>query len=129
MEMDNSAKKFWDKHASRYDASEKQFEPVSQDILEKTKKYLGPHDRVLDFGCATGTEIGNDFRHTDPTKISNVCQSVLIRVQKIRPFRVQKISTLLLLTNPNLSYLALSILSGPNSSLTAFRAMLVSVVL
>jgi ubiquinone/menaquinone biosynthesis C-methylase UbiE len=56
MEMDNKAKVFWDRQASRYDATEKKFDPVYNAILAKTKKYLGPDDRVLDFGCATGTK-------------------------------------------------------------------------
>lgn len=64
--MINRAQKFWDKQANRYDASEKQFDAVNQQIIAKTKEYLNPNDTVLDFGCATGTKtllLGDGIKH------------------------------------------------------------------
>jgi len=52
----NKTQIFWDKQAKRYDYSERQFESVFKDVIAKTKEYLYPDDRVLDFGCATGTK-------------------------------------------------------------------------
>lgn len=52
----NKTQKFWDKQAARYDYSERQFDSVFKDVIAKTKEYLNPDDRVLDFGCATGTK-------------------------------------------------------------------------
>ena len=52
----NKAQQFWDKHAKRFDANEKQFHPVNRKILAKTREYLRADDRVLDFGCATGSK-------------------------------------------------------------------------
>ncbi len=52
--MINKAQKFWDKQAKRFDDSQKQFEPASQEIISRTKEYLTANDNVLDFGCATG---------------------------------------------------------------------------
>ena len=54
--MTNKTQKFWDKQAKRYDASERQFDPVYKDLITKTRKYLKIDDNVLDFGCATGTK-------------------------------------------------------------------------
>jgi len=54
--MEENARAFWDKQAQRYGTAEKRFDPVYLDILVKTKKYLGPDDRVLDLGCATGAK-------------------------------------------------------------------------
>jgi len=52
----NKAQKFWDKQAKRFDDSQKQFEPASQELIARTKEYLNANDNVLDFGCATGTK-------------------------------------------------------------------------
>jgi len=54
--MANKAQRFWDKKAKKYDDSERQFEPVFNEVIAKTKKYLDSNDNVLDFGCATGTK-------------------------------------------------------------------------
>ncbi len=54
--MMNKAQKFWDKQAKRFEDSQLQFEPSSQEIIARTKEYLNPNDNVLDFGCATGTK-------------------------------------------------------------------------
>jgi ubiquinone/menaquinone biosynthesis C-methylase UbiE len=52
----NKAQIFWDKQAKRFDDSQKQFEPASQELIARTKEYLNANDNVLDFGCATGTK-------------------------------------------------------------------------
>jgi len=52
----NKSQIFWDKQAKRYDYSERQFEPVFNEVIAKTKEYLNANDNVLDFGCATGTK-------------------------------------------------------------------------
>jgi len=62
----NKAQKFWDKQAKRFDIGEKQFDPVNQEIIAKTKEYLAANDTVLDFGCATGTKtlmLGDGIKH------------------------------------------------------------------
>jgi ubiquinone/menaquinone biosynthesis C-methylase UbiE len=64
--MMNKAQKFWDKQAKSYDDSEKQFDPVFQEIIAKTKEYLNADDTVLDLGCATGTKtlkLGEGIKH------------------------------------------------------------------
>jgi ubiquinone/menaquinone biosynthesis C-methylase UbiE len=52
----NKAYKFWDKHAKGYDSSERQFDPGYRVVIAKTKSSLEPENKVLDFGCATGTK-------------------------------------------------------------------------
>jgi ubiquinone/menaquinone biosynthesis C-methylase UbiE len=52
----NKTQIFWDKQAKRFDDSQKQFEPASQELITRTKEYLNANDNVLDFGCATGTK-------------------------------------------------------------------------
>jgi len=52
--MINKAQEFWDKRAKRFDDSQKQFDPASQELIARTKEYLNANDNVLDFGCATG---------------------------------------------------------------------------
>lgn len=54
--MKSKAQVFWNKHAKKYDKSERQFEPVYKEILSKTKEHLNSGDVVMDFGCATGTK-------------------------------------------------------------------------
>ena len=64
--MMNKAQKFWDKQAKRFDDSQKQFEPASQELIARTKEYLNANDNVLDFGCATGTktlELADGVKH------------------------------------------------------------------
>ena len=51
----STTQNFWDKQATKYDSSERQFEPVFEDVLGRTRDLLEPTDTVLDFGCATGT--------------------------------------------------------------------------
>jgi ubiquinone/menaquinone biosynthesis C-methylase UbiE len=52
----NKTQIFWDKQAKKFDDSQKQFEPASQELIARTKEYLNANDNVLDFGCATGTK-------------------------------------------------------------------------
>jgi ubiquinone/menaquinone biosynthesis C-methylase UbiE len=69
----NKAQKFWDKQAKRFDDSQKQFEPASQELIARTKEYLNANDNVLDFGCATGTktlELANAIKHIHGLDIS-----------------------------------------------------------
>ena len=54
--MSQSAQKFWDKQATKYDGIENQFEPAYKSILTKTSEYLNQNDMVLDYGCATGNK-------------------------------------------------------------------------
>jgi 2-polyprenyl-3-methyl-5-hydroxy-6-metoxy-1,4-benzoquinol methylase len=56
----NKSEKFWNKVANRFDQAEKKDEQISNRIIEKTKKYLGTSNIVLDFGCGTGT-ISNEI--------------------------------------------------------------------
>ena len=69
----NKTQKFWDKQAKRFDDSEKQFEPASQELIARTKEYLNANDNVLDFGCATGTktlELADGIKHIHGLDIS-----------------------------------------------------------
>lgn len=62
----NKAQKFWDKQAKKFDDSQKQSEPASQELIAKTKEYLNANDYVLDFGCAAGTktlELADGIKH------------------------------------------------------------------
>lgn len=54
--MISKAQKFWDKQAKKYDYSERQFDLVFKEIILRTKNHLTIDDKVLDFGCATGTK-------------------------------------------------------------------------
>jgi ubiquinone/menaquinone biosynthesis C-methylase UbiE len=53
-DKNNETQKFWDKQAAKYDYRERQFEPVFQQVLLKTKELFNKNDLVLDYGCATG---------------------------------------------------------------------------
>ena len=52
--MSNAAQ-FWDRQASRYDTTEKHYEPTYKRIVENTRRYLNAGSTVLDYGCGTGT--------------------------------------------------------------------------
>lgn len=47
--------KFWNRLAKRYAKSPVSNEAVYQEKLDRTRKYLTPETRVLEFGCGTGT--------------------------------------------------------------------------
>jgi 2-polyprenyl-3-methyl-5-hydroxy-6-metoxy-1,4-benzoquinol methylase len=71
--MINKTQEFWDKQAKRYDYSERQFDPVFKEIILRTKNYLTTNDKVLDFGCATGTktiELADSVKHIHGLDIS-----------------------------------------------------------
>lgn len=71
--MINKTQKFWDKQAKRYDSAERQFEPVYEAVISKTRKYLNAADNVLDFGCATGTKtirLADGIKHIHGLDIS-----------------------------------------------------------
>ena len=72
--MNNKAEIFWDKQAGRFDKSQKQFDSASREILLRTKEFLNPDDKVLDFGCATGTktlELAGGIRHIHGLDLSS----------------------------------------------------------
>jgi len=48
------AKNFWDKLSRKYDNQVKKYELTYQKTIEKTNKYLGKDDVVLDYACGTG---------------------------------------------------------------------------
>jgi ubiquinone/menaquinone biosynthesis C-methylase UbiE len=69
----NKTQNFWDKQAKRFDDSQKQFEPASQEIISRTKEYLNANDNVLDFGCATGIktlDLASGIKHIHGLDIS-----------------------------------------------------------
>ena len=71
--MTSKIQKFWDKQAKRYDYSERQFAPVFKEIILQTKNNLTTDDKVLDFGCATGTktiELADSVKHIHGFDIS-----------------------------------------------------------
>ena len=72
--MISKTQKFWDKQAQKYDYDERQFDPVFQDVVIQTKKYITSKDKVLDFGCATGTktiELAGSVKHNYGLDISS----------------------------------------------------------
>lgn len=50
------SEKFWDRVSTRFDRTEKRFEPLHIKMMEHTKHYLDRGNVVLDYGCATGTK-------------------------------------------------------------------------
>lgn len=46
---------FWTKIAPKYAAKPVSNIPAYEDMLARTRRYLGPADRVLELGCGTGT--------------------------------------------------------------------------
>jgi 2-polyprenyl-3-methyl-5-hydroxy-6-metoxy-1,4-benzoquinol methylase len=54
--MSTETQQFWDKHAKKYEDTERKFDPLFKHALAITKKHLNTHDVVLDFGCATGVK-------------------------------------------------------------------------
>jgi ubiquinone/menaquinone biosynthesis C-methylase UbiE len=71
--METKAAQFWDKQASRYDTADEQFESVYRDIFARTRKYLAADDRLLDFGCATGSktlELARSVQHVHVLDLS-----------------------------------------------------------
>jgi ubiquinone/menaquinone biosynthesis C-methylase UbiE len=52
----SKSKQFWDKQSVNYDNTERQFEPIFEQIINLTKKHLKNSDKAMDFGCATGTK-------------------------------------------------------------------------
>lgn len=54
--MTEKIRRFWDRQATSYDRSERQFDPAFERILADTRRYCRPTDTALDVGCATGTK-------------------------------------------------------------------------
>jgi len=72
--MINKTQKFWDKQAKKYDYNERQFDSVFKEIILRTKNHLKTDDKVLDFGCATGTktiELADSVKHMHGFDISS----------------------------------------------------------
>jgi len=72
--MISKTQKFWDKQAEKYDYSERQFDSVFKEIILRTKNHLATDDKVLDFGCATGTktiELADSVKHIYGLDISS----------------------------------------------------------
>jgi ubiquinone/menaquinone biosynthesis C-methylase UbiE len=72
--MVSRTQKFWDRQAKRYDDSERQFDSVFKEVVLRTKKHLTTEDKVLDFGCATGTktiEFSDSVKHIHGLDISS----------------------------------------------------------
>lgn len=51
----NKVENFWDGASHNYDNTEKRFEYIHHQSREKARKFLRSNDRVLDYGCGTGT--------------------------------------------------------------------------
>lgn len=51
----NKSEDFWDSASANYDKTEGQFEYIHQKSRELAKTHLSKLDRVLDYGCGTGT--------------------------------------------------------------------------
>jgi len=80
--MNNKTEIFWDKQAGRFDKSQKQFDSASRDIILRTKEFLNPDDKVLDFGCATGTrtlELAGGIRHIHGLDLSSEMISLAMK--------------------------------------------------
>lgn len=52
----NKSEKFWDNVSKNFDKSEKRFEKIHQQVVEKAKIYLNSNHTVLDYGCGPGTK-------------------------------------------------------------------------
>jgi len=88
--MKSKTQQFWDKQAPKYDYSERQFAPVFQDVIIRTRKCLTAEDKVLDFGCATGTktiEITDSVKHIHGLDISSEMVNEANRKIKERNFK------------------------------------------
>ncbi|MGI9642915.1 MAG: class I SAM-dependent methyltransferase [Acidimicrobiia bacterium] len=46
---------FWDRSAANYDKTEERFEHIHHTSREAAKRHLKSSDKVLDYGCGTGT--------------------------------------------------------------------------
>ena len=51
----NKAEKFWDGSANKFDKRAERFEENMVKTIKNARKHLKDSDRVLDYGCATGT--------------------------------------------------------------------------
>ena len=91
--MINKTEKFWDKQAKRYDYNERQFDSVFKEVILRTKNYLTTNDKVLDFGCATGTktlELADSVKHIHGLDIST--EMINEANKKIRERNLKNIS-------------------------------------
>jgi 2-polyprenyl-3-methyl-5-hydroxy-6-metoxy-1,4-benzoquinol methylase len=51
----SKSEKFWDGASKNYDKTEERFEYIHNRSRENTREFLKDSDRVLDYGCGTGT--------------------------------------------------------------------------
>lgn len=51
----SKSEEFWDGASKNYDKTEERFEYIHSRSRENTKRFLKGSDRVLDYGCGTGT--------------------------------------------------------------------------
>ncbi|MEH6556339.1 MAG: class I SAM-dependent methyltransferase [Oceanicoccus sp.] len=51
----SKSEEFWDGASKSYDKTEERFEYIHNRSRENTKRFLKDSDRVLDYGCGTGT--------------------------------------------------------------------------
>lgn len=51
----NKSERFWDRTAENYDREESGARQTFNRIIDKTKRYLKQSDRLLDYGCGTGS--------------------------------------------------------------------------
>ena len=51
----SKSEEFWDGASKNYDKTEQRFEYIHNRSRENTKKFLKGSDRILDYGCGTGT--------------------------------------------------------------------------
>jgi 2-polyprenyl-3-methyl-5-hydroxy-6-metoxy-1,4-benzoquinol methylase len=83
--------KFWDRIASKFDKLEKN--DISYQIfIKKARKYLKPHNAVLDFGCGTGlicNEIAENVRSIYAMDIST--NMIEISKKKAKELNIQNI--------------------------------------
>ena len=89
----NKTQIFWDKQANKFDDNEKQFEDSSNELIARTKDYLGSNDNVLDFGCATGSktlELAAVVKHIHGLDISP--SMITEAKKKIEKFNVKNVS-------------------------------------
>jgi 2-polyprenyl-3-methyl-5-hydroxy-6-metoxy-1,4-benzoquinol methylase len=78
-----SVEKIFDRSAATYDnMEEKRFMTTHNLTLEKTLKFLKPEDRVLDFGCATGTKAIELARHVKEIKGIDISSKMIEAAKK-----------------------------------------------
>ena len=89
----HQAAKFWDDAAEKYAKSPIGDMDAYQYSLERTRTYLKPTDRVLEFGCGTGSTallLAEDVEHITASDISS--NMIAIATGKARDQRVSNVT-------------------------------------